>query len=392
MTEDHRTHARAPGAGTRLLGAVALSAALAVLAACSDVSEARPGEGGPQGGPGQAMGGPGGPGGPGGARAIPVSARIVQTGPLEITLRASTTLRAREQVEVVPKQTGLVARILVEEGDRVSEGQLLAQLDDEEWRLQLQQTDARTRSALDAVERARALREFGLVPEQEVERLASDARVAESELALARLRVQNAGIRAPIAGTVTRRFIERGQQVGTQTPAFELADLVNLEAHLAVPERDAGRIQVGQMARVIQQEGEPAIAEGRVDRIRPVVDPQSGTVRVTVTIPVDPTDRLLRPGQFVNVDVVTEVLEDRITLPRTAVVVDGAAPRVFIVQEGRAVEREVSLGYSRGNRVEIQTGLEPGDTVVIVGQDNLRSAAPVRLMELDGRMVEGRTP
>jgi membrane fusion protein, multidrug efflux system len=387
MTEDPRSNARAPG--TRLLGAVALSAALAVLAACGDVSEARPGNGGPQGGPGQAMGGPGGPVG---ARAIPVSARIVQAGPLEITLRASTTLRAREQVEVVPKQTGLVARILVEEGDRVSEGQLLAQLDDEEWRLQLQQTDARTRSALDAVERARALREFGLVPEQEVERLASDARVAESELALARLRVQNAGIRAPISGTVTRRFIERGQQVGTQTSAFELADLENLEAHLAVPERDAGRIQVGQMARVIEQEGEPAIAEGRVDRIRPVVDPQSGTVRVTVTIRVDPETRLLRPGQFVNVDLVTEVLEDRITLPRTAVVVDGAAPRVFIVQDGRAVEREVSLGYSRGNRVEIQTGLEPGDTVVIVGQDNLRSAAPVRLMELDGRAVEGRTP
>jgi membrane fusion protein, multidrug efflux system len=389
MTESNPSGANPPRPGIRLLGIVALSAAVAILGACSDVSEARPGNNGPQGGPGQAMGGPGGPGG---ARAIPVSARIAQAGPLEITLRASTTLRAREQVEVVPKQTGLVGRILVEEGDRVSEGQLLAQLDDEEWRLQLQQTDARTRSALDAVERARALREFGLVPEQEVERLASDARVAESELALARLRVQNAGIRAPIAGTVTRRFIERGQQVGTQTPAFELADLDNLEAHLAIPERDASRIQVGQIGRVIQQEGMPAIAEGQVDRIRPVVDPQSGTVRVTVTIPVDPADRVLRPGQFVNVDLVTETLQDRITLPRTAVVVDGAAPRVFIVQEGRAVEREVTLGYSRGDRVEIEAGLEAGDTVVIVGQDNLRSAAPVRLMELDGRAVEGPTP
>jgi membrane fusion protein, multidrug efflux system len=389
MAERERNGKAPRGPGGGALAAVTLVGALALFTACSDVSEARPGEGGPQGGPGAAMGGPGGPGG---ARAIPVSARIAQTGPLEVTLRASTTLRAREQVEVVPKQAGLVARILVEEGDRVAEGQLLAQLDDEEWRLQLQQTDARTRSALDAVERARALREFGLVPEQEVERLASDARVAESELALARLRVQNAGIRAPIAGTVTRRFIERGQQVGTQTSTFELADLDNLEAHLAVPERDAGRIQVGQIGRVIQEEGGPATAEGRVDRIRPVVDPQSGTVRVTVTIPVDPADRTLRPGQFINVDLVTETLQDRITLPRTAVVVDGAAPRVFIVQEGRAVEREVSLGYSRGDRVEIQSGIEPGDTVVIVGQDNLRSAAPVRLMELDGRTVEGRTP
>jgi len=333
-----------------------------------------------------------GPGGqPAGARTVPVSARIVDTGALEVTLRASTTLRAREQVEVVPKQSGIISRMLVEEGDRVTEGQLLAQLDDEEWRLQAQQAEARARSALDAVDRARALREHDLVPEQEVERIASDARVAESELALARLRVQNAGIRAPIAGTITRRFVERGQQVNTQNPAFEIADLDNLEANLAVPERDAARIQVGQIARVVQQEGGPPLAEGEVARIRPVVDPQSGTVRVTVAVAARSGEQLLRPGQFVNVDVVTETLSDRITLPRTSVLVDGAAPRVFIIREGRAVEREVSLGYSRGDRVEVRTGLEPGDTVVIVGQDNLRPDAPVRLMELDGQAVEGRS-
>ena len=364
-------------------------AALAVLAACSDVSEARPGDGG--GPPGQMNRSGQGSDGPG-ARAIPVSARVVETGALEITLRASTTLRAREQVEVVPRQTGIISRVLVEEGDRVNEGQLLAQLDDEEWRLQAQQAEARARSALDAVERARALREFDLVPEQEVERLASEARVAESEVALARLRVQNASIRAPIAGTVVRRFVERGQQVTANAPAFEIADLVNLEAPLAVPERDASRVQVGQIARVVGEEGGPPLAEGIVDRIRPVVDPQSGTVRVTVAVPARSDDRILRPGQFVSVDLVTEVLADRITLPRTSVLVDGAAPRVFIIREGRAEEREVALGYSRGDRVEIRTGLEPGDTVVIVGQDNLRPNAPIHLMELDGRPVEDGRP
>jgi hypothetical protein len=118
-----------------------------------------------------------------------------------------------------------------------------------------------------------------------------------------------------------------------------------------------------------------------VERIRPVVDPGSGTVQVTISVSAR-EDARLRPGQFVNVDIVTETLEDRITLPRTAVLMDGAAPRVFVVQEGRAVEREVSLGYSRGDRVEIASGLQPGDTVVVVGQDNLRPDAPVRLMEL----------
>jgi membrane fusion protein, multidrug efflux system len=340
-------------------------------------------QGGPRGGP---------PSGAAAMRATPVSARIVVTGDLEVTLRASTTLRAREQVDVVPKQAGLISRILVEEGARVQEGDLLAQLDDAEWRLQAQQSEARARAAHDAVERARALRDLELMSEQEVERLASDARVAEAELELAQLRVEHAGIRAPIRGTVTHRYIERGQQVNTTNPVFGLADLDRLEAPVAIPEREAARIQVGQRARLLTEEGGAPVAEGRVERIRPVVDPGSGTVQVTISVDARAGGVQLRPGQFVNVDVVTETLGDRVTLPRTAVLMDGAAPRVFIVQEGRAVEREVSLGYSRGDRVEIQTGLEPGDTVVVVGQDNLRPDAPVRMMQLDGRPVERMDP
>jgi membrane fusion protein, multidrug efflux system len=322
------------------------------------------------------------------ARATPVSVRIAESGDLEVTLRASTTLRARERVDVVPQQGGILAQIHVEEGDRVQSGDALAQLDDTEWRLQLEQAEARARAAREAVERARALRGLDLMSDQEVESLASDADVAAAEVDLARLRVEQARIRSPIAGTVTHRFVERGQQVSTSEPAFGVADLDRLEARIGVPERDIARVQVGQVARIIVEEGSPPVAQGRVERIRPVVDEVSGTVLVTVEVGARAGDIRLRPGQFVNVDVVTEVLTDRITLPRTSVLVDGAAPRVYLVRDGRAVEREVTLGYSRGERVEIPVGLEPGDTVVVVGQDNLRPDVPVRIMQVDGRPIE----
>lgn len=339
----------------------------------------------------RAPGGPPGAGGPpgGAARATPVSVQVVQPGDLEVTLRASTNLRAREQVDVLPKQGGILAQILVEEGARVSEGQALARLDDAEWVLQAEQSDARAQSAKDAVERARALAAMDLVAEQEVERLVSEARVAEADLGLARLRVENAVIRAPFGGTVTHRYVERGQQVTTAAAAFGLADLDRLEALVAIPEREAGRVQVGQVARIILQEGAAPVANGRVERIRPVVDAASGTVQVTVTVAANTGQVALRPGQFVNVDVVTETLEDRITLPRTAVLVDGAAPRVFVIEGNVAIEREVTLGYARGDQVEIRTGVAPGDTVVIVGQDNLRPMAPVRVMQRDGQPVTG---
>jgi RND family efflux transporter MFP subunit len=211
--------------------------------------------------------------------------------------------------------------------------------------------------------------------------------VAAADVGLARLRVENAYIRAPFRGTVTHRYVERGQQVTAATAAFGLADLDRLEAQVAVPEREAARVVVGQLARIIMQEGAPPVATGRVERIRPVVDAESGTVQVTVSVAADGGEVILRPGQFVNVDLVTEVLPSRITLPRTAVLVDGAAPRVYLVQDNVAIEREVTLGFSRGDRVEIRTGLQPGDTVVVVGQDNLRPQAPVRVMQRDGQPV-----
>jgi RND family efflux transporter MFP subunit len=258
-------------------------------------------------------------------------------------------------------------------------------LDAEEWRLQARQTDARAQAARDALERGRALAAQGMLADQELERLRSEAAVAAADRDLAQLRVRNATITAPISGVITHRYVERGQLVNTSTRAFAVADVSRLEVDVGVPERDAARVRAGQTAR-IRIEGLGASVQGRVARVRPVVDPGSGTVQVTVEVNPQQAGGL-RAGQFVNVDIITETLDRRIALPRTAVLVDGAAPRVFVVEGGRAAEREVSLGTSQGDQVEIRSGVTPGDTVVVVGQDNLRAGLPVRLMEVDGVAV-----
>ncbi len=355
----------------RLAGVVSAGAALLFLSACGN-SHADDGQR---------------PGGNGtGDRAIPVAAQIAVPADLNVTLRGSANLRPRERVEVVPKQAGVVARLHVEEGDIVRQGQPLASLDAEEWRLQARQAEARASSATDAATRARSLREQGLISDEEAERLTSEAQVAQADAELARLRVRNATITSPLSGVVTHRNVERGSQVGTTNPAFVVADISRLEAVVGIPEREAGRVEVGQTARVRVQETGAGVA-GRVARIRPVVDPESGTVQVTVE--VDPGQATgLSAGQFVNVDIVTETLGDRIAVPRTAVLVDGASPRIYVVENGRAQEREVEMGVSQGDRVELRSGVSPGDTVVVVGQDNLRPNAAVRLMEVDGTRID----
>lgn len=317
-------------------------------------------------------------------RSIPVIGEIAGAGDLQLTIRGSTTLRARESVEVVPRQSGIVAALLVEEGDRVRAGQVLARLDDEEWRLQAQRTEARTLDVANRLARTRSLAAQQIVSTQEVDNLISDSTVAAADLELAELSVRNARITSPIDGIVTHRYLQRGQQVGGSQAVFEVADVDNLEARINIPERDATRVSVGQSARLLREEGGAALATGVVDRIRPVVDATSGTVQVTVSVAASRDDARLNPGQFVNVDIVTDVLSDRVTLPRTAVLMDGARPRVYVIEGTRAVERIVTLGHAQASRVEVTSGVAVGDTVVVVGQDNLRPDAPIQLMEVTG--------
>jgi RND family efflux transporter MFP subunit len=333
---------------------------------------------------GEGRGGPGGVRGGAGA-ATPIAGEVAQPAELRVTLRGTANLQARNQVEVLPKQGGVVARILVEEGTRVASGTALAVLDSEAWQLQARQAEARATAAQSAAQRAITLGQQELIAAQEVERLRSEREVVVADRELARLRVRNATIRSPMAGVVTHRYIERGQQVTPATPAFAIAEVARLEAVVGVPEREAPRIRAGQTALLsVEGRGEPV--RGVVSRVRPVVDATSGTVQVTVE--VDPaTAPGLRAGQFVSVDIVTETLADRITVPRTAVLVDGPQPRVFVMRGGEATERTVTLGVSEGDRVEIAEGLSQGDTVIVVGQENLRPNARVRLVELDGQRI-----
>jgi membrane fusion protein, multidrug efflux system len=361
----------------RPAGRIAVAAGLAFIVGCGGDGEAAS-DGRSPGGP-MAMGGAA-------QRAIPVGVEVAGPTDLQVALRASANLRARQQVEVLPKQGGVIARILVEEGAAVRQGQPLAVLDDAEWRLQARQSAARAQAARDALERGLALQERGLLANQEVERLRSDAEVASADAALADLRVQNATIASPLAGIVTHRNVERGQQVGTNMAAFTVADLSRLEADVGVPDREAARVTVGQPVR-IRSEGQGAFVMGRVARVRPVVDPGSGTVQVTVEVDAQQLGGL-RAGQFVNVEIVTQVLAERLALPRTAVLVDGPTPRVFRVSGGMAEEVPVEVGGSHGERVEIRSGVQRGDTIIVVGQDNLRSGVPVMIMEIDGTAVD----
>ena len=310
-----------------------------------------------------------------------VEVYVAEVADVPRVIRAPANISAEATVSVFPRQAGVIREVFREEGVRVEEGEVLASLDDEEWRLQERQARARLESLLEQISRARALAAQDLISPQEVDNVRADSVVATAEVGIAALRVRNANISSPISGTVTHRFVERGSQVGASDESFRIATVENLQIRVAIPERESARIQVGQHVDIIPQGEARSSGSGFVSRVRPVVDPESGTVEVTVAIAPESALRF-RPGQFVTASILVDVLESRILVPRGAVLSGRSQESVFVVRDGIVHLTPIVSGVSQGDLLEISGGVAQGDTIVVTGGTNLVDGAPVRIAEI----------
>ncbi|MCB9779538.1 MAG: efflux RND transporter periplasmic adaptor subunit [Alphaproteobacteria bacterium] len=406
---------------------------LATLLACSG------GGGGPGGGPG----GKGGKGGKGGMeegqepdRRVLVEAAPVARGEVSDHLVTTGSLESEAQADIVPEATGVVTQLLVEEGDQVKKGQLLAVLSNPSLEAGAQRAKLELERAETDAQTARDLHGRGAISD-------TDLRTAEQALATARTAFSEAAatagftrIDAPIAGTVSVRNLRVGEVAGG-TMAFQIVDLSRLRVMVQLPEKDLARVREGQPVVLQGAYDEDARGTGVVRRISPVVDPQSGTVRVTIDVDADTTD--LRPGQFVKVRVEVDRHDDVLTIPRRALVWIDGDPVAWKVVEGKAkadeeegedapadgaeekkeegglfaglfgdeekagedgeddqkdepppwplreAERaDLEIGFQDPQLVEVISGLDEGDLVVTIGNGNLRGGTPLRLPDDPG--------
>jgi membrane fusion protein (multidrug efflux system) len=362
---------------------LALAALLALAAACGGGpgGEDRSPEGGRRGGGAQAARGGGDPTE---QPRVPVIVEQVRRTDMNAYLEASATLEAEERVEVVSEATGVVAEILVEEGDEVDKGQLLARLAYEELEL----AEARARSELERLEadfeRSQRLARENLISEDEFQQIEFDLKRARIDWRQAKLELNRTRITAPIEGTISKRLIRVGALVNRNEVAYEIVDFASIVAPVFVSEQYLPDLYVDQ--RVILRA--PALGqmevEGHVERVSPVVDAESGTVEVTVG--VSDLSRL-RPGMFVAARLVLDTHEDTLAVSKKAVVYEDESPHLFVVDAGRAQRREVRLGYEGEELVEVTEGLGGDEWIVVVGQSGLKSDTRVSAENSAGEPV-----
>jgi HlyD family secretion protein len=357
-------------------------------------------------------------------------------GSADVALTASGYVISRRRVEVSSKMRGRVEELLVDRGDAVKVGQVLARLDDKEIRAQLSQARAAHQAALarleeavagsrpEEIERAKAaleeaeanlknsqinldrvtrLQEKGVLAKQALDeaRNVNDvaaaqvmvakknfelmqlgpraeqiqlvrAQLAETEASIAwwETQLENAVIRAPVAGTVLERLIEKGEMVttgfvsgrGAKSALVSIADLKDLEVEIDINESDIPRVRMGQSCRVSPDSYPDKRYSATVREIAPEANRQKATIQVKVAIK-DP-DEYLRPETNAKVNFLEDRKEkpadapSRIFVPKAAIL---PGPALFVVREGKAEKTSVVLGPERSGRVEILSGLSGGE-------------------------------
>ncbi len=312
--------------------------------------------------------------------AVPVEVEVVQRGRIESVLRFSTNLEAENEVRVYSQASrqGRVRQLLAEEGDDVRRGQVLLRLEDDQQRTALDRVRGQLDKAKREYERQRSLFDQKLISEQAFNEATYDLEQLELALRDAERELSYTEVKAPISGTVTERMVNLGDQVTANQHLFDIVDFDSIVARVYVPEKELPRVEVGQEARILAQATGGEERRGSVIRVAPRVDPKSGTVKVTVSVP---RSAELLPGMYVSAELVTAVHEDALLVSKRALVHDGDQRFVFRVNdESRAERLLVRAALEDSDNIEPAGQLAEGDRIVVAGQAGLKEGSLVRLV------------
>jgi RND family efflux transporter MFP subunit len=313
---------------------------------------------------------------------------------LSVELVLPGSVHAVSQATVRAKLSAEVRRVLVREGDRVVAGQTVAEFDTAQLRAQFAERNASYESAraqLATTERTRqanaqlvkqnfiSQNAFDTADSAHQAQLAAVA-AARAQLEQTQILLADAVVRAPIGGTVAKRYVQSGEKVAFDAPLLGIVDLAELEVQAQVPVSDVAQLSKGMPAQVAIEGLAGRRFQGRLERINPSTEPGTRTINIYVSLPNE--DSLLRAGMFARVALVTAADAEVPTLPISALRSENGTTFVWIIVDGKLVRRVVETGRrdERSQLVEVTGGLTPADTVLATKFDNLKDGLAAKVI------------
>lgn len=334
-----------------------------------------------------------------GALVFPVEVQAVSAQALVFSVNAVGSVEAFEKVQVTARVAGVVDRVLFSEGSYARVDQVLVEIETERFRLAVEAAKAASEKAEAAKADAEAglrRRESvvsqtpGLIPAEEIETWRTKLRVAVSEVAQAKaaydqaeLNLHDAYVRAPISGIIQTRTVQTGQYVQTGTVLATLVRREPLLLRFRVPERDALRIKPGMKALFTVRDDEREY-EAKIVHVAEAAEEETRLVEITGEVR-GPKAGALRPGTFAEISVPVGSEGTHPIIPLTAMRPSERGFIAYVVRNLVASERVLTIGMRTADgQLEVLSGLEPGDTLVVRGGEALRDGAPVRIIAPGG--------
>src|SRR3989442_1419500 len=317
---------------------------------------------------------PAGGGGGGAPMGMPVEVVVARVDMVRDEIAATGQIEAVQSIDLRPEVDGRIVEIPVHEGQEVDQGTPLFKVDDAQVKAQVAQLEAQRDLAQQALARAKDLAQQNASSTADLEKAEAEARSAQAQYDLQRIRLERTTVRAPFAGVVGQRYVSLGDYVTTTTRLASLHTVNPQRASFQVPERFARSLSPGQAVsfRVAAIAGRDFI--GQVDFVDPIVQLPGRTILVKARVP-NP-QRLLQPGMFIEARLVTAVRANAIVIPEDAVVPAEGTSSVWVVVAGKADRRKVSLGVRTPGFVEVTDGVKAGEQVVTRGPERLPPGAP----------------
>jgi membrane fusion protein (multidrug efflux system) len=320
-----------------------------------------------------------------GTTAIPVKAVQASHGSISSYIETTTSLEAEREVDIVCRTNGLVNAILVEEGDNVKTGSLLLKIDDREAKAAYQSSLATYEERKRQWERAQETFEKNIVSKESHDQARFNFAKSEADFEASKLQLAYTEIRAPFDGIITKRLVNSGSMLTPGQKIFTIVDVVPLLARIYLPEREIAKVKVGQTADLKLDALPGQSFKAKIKMINPVVDPGSGTFKVTLEVSAG--NNILRPGMFASVYLITETHQDALLIPKQALLLEAEKDTVFIVAGRFAYTQEIKIGFRDDKNIEILDGIKDGEYVIVVGQDGLNNGSEVKLFDLQGKEI-----
>lgn len=329
----------------------------------------------PQGG-GSAGGKPN-PDGKRPAKAVPVEVKKPIKGLAASFYVTTSTIEPSSDAKINSRTSGIVKKLLHEEGDDVLAGEVLLVLDDDDQQLRLKQAEQKLASASREFKRLNKMKKSGLVSPTEWETTDNALKIAETDKKLAELALSYTRVAAPFDGRVVWREVDLGAHVGQGELLFRMMSIRPLLVRVHIPANRLGMVAKGQIVELnIDSVAESLSA--KVELISPIVDPTTGTIKITLRI--DEYPGKVRPGDFTEVRMVTDQHQNALLVSSVAIIEERGKHFLYIVENNKAIRKPVTTGFVMSDLTEIVDGIDETDSVVIKGQRTLNDNVLVEVL------------